>query len=62
MSLNGRSSKFPGETVFFTFSSDTNFVTDFGVDPTLYKACHHNPIFAKISFNISLPRPFYWDI
>ena len=38
--------------------SNTNLVTDFGVDPTLYKTCNHNLIVGKINFII----PFYRDI
>ena len=45
-----------------TFTSNMNLVTDFGVVPTLYKTCHHNIIFRKINFNVSLPPPFYRDI
>ena len=44
------------------FTSYTNLVTDFGVDPTLCKTYHHNLIFEKINFNIPLPPPFYRDI
>ena len=44
------------------FTSNTNLVTDFGVDPTLYKTCHHNLIFGKINFDIPLTPPFYRDI
>ena len=44
------------------FTSNTNLVTDNGVDPTLYKTCHHNLIFGKISSNIPLHPPFYRDI
>ena len=44
------------------FTSNTNLVTDNGVDPTLYKTCHHNLIFGKISSNIPLQPPFYRDI
>ena len=40
------------------FTSNTNLVTGFGVDPTLYKTCHHNLIFGKINLNIPLPPPF----
>ena len=44
------------------FTSNTNLVTDNGVDPTLYRTCHHNLIFGKISSNIPLHPPFYRDI
>ena len=44
------------------FTSNTNSVTDFGVDPALYKTYHHNSIFGKINFNILLPPPFYRNI
>ena len=44
------------------FTSNTNLVTDFEVDPTLYKTRHYNLIFGKINFNIPLPPPFYRDI
>ena len=43
------------------FTSNMNLVTEFGVDPTLYKACQHNLIFGKINFNIPLPSPFHRD-
>ena len=43
------------------FTSNTNLVTDFGVDSTLYKTCHHNLIFGKINFIVPLPTPFYRD-
>ena len=44
------------------FTSNTNLKTDNGVDPTLYKTCHHNLIFGKICSNIPLHPPFYRDI
>ena len=55
--VNGSSS-----CINLIFTSYTNLVTDFGVDPTLYKTYHHNLIFEKINFNIPLPPPFYRDI
>ena len=48
--------------IHLIFTSNTNLVTDFRVDPALYKTCHHNVIFRKIIFNIPLPPPFYRDI
>ena len=44
------------------FTSNMNLVTDFGVDPTLYKSCRHHLIFGKINFSIPLSSPFYRDI
>ena len=55
--VNGSSS-----CIDLIFTSNTNLVTDFGVDPTLYKTCHHNLIFGKINFDIPLTPPFYRDI
>ena len=55
--VNGSSS-----CINLIFSSNTNLVTEFGVDTTLYKTCHHSLIFGKINFNIPLPPPFYRDI
>ena len=46
----------------FILTSNTNLVTDFGVDPTLCKTCHYNLIFGKIHFNIPLPPPSYREI
>ena len=57
--VNGSSS-----CIDLIFTSNANLVTDFGFDPTLYKTCHHNLIFGKINFNVTLPSPFYrfiWD-
>ena len=48
----------------FIFTSNTNLVTDFGVNSTLHETCHQNLIFGKINFNNPLPSPFYrniWD-
>ena len=44
--------------IHLIFTSNRNLVTDFRVDPALYKTCHHNVIFGKIIFNIPLPRHF----
>ena len=55
--VNGSSS-----CIDLIFTSNTNLVTDFEVDPTLYKTRHYNLIFGKINFNIPLPPPFYRDI
>ena len=57
--VNGSSS-----CINLIFTSNTSLVTDFGVNPRLYKTCHHNLIFGKINFNIPLLPPFYrgiWD-
>ena len=54
---NGSSS-----SIDLIFTSNTNLATDNGVDPTLYKTCHHNLIFGKISSNTPLNPPFYRDI
>ena len=43
--------------IALNFTSDTNLVTNFIVDPTLYKICHHNYISGKIDFNIPLLPP-----
>ena len=32
------------------FTTETNFVTDLGVLPLLFPRCHHQLIFAKVSF------------
>ena len=32
------------------FTTETNFVTDSGVLPSLFPRCHHQLIFAKVSF------------
>ena len=55
--VNGSSS-----CIDLIFTSNTSLVTDFGVNPRLYKTCHHNLIFGKINFNIPLLPPFYRDI
>ena len=55
--VNGSSS-----CIDLIFTSNTNLVTEFGLDQTLYKTCDHNLIFGKINFNIPLPPPFYRDI
>ena len=55
--VNGNSS-----CINFFFASNTNLVINFGVYPILYKTCHHNLIFGKINFSISLPPSFYRDI
>ena len=52
--VNGSSS-----CIDLVFTSNTNLVTDFGLDPALYKTCHHNLVFGKINFNIPLPAPIY---
>ena len=54
--VNGSSS-----CIYLIFNSNTSLVTDFGVNPRLYKTCHHNLIFGKINFNIPLHPPFYRD-
>ena len=36
-----------------------NLVIDFGVEPTLYKMCHHNLVFGKLNLNIPLTPSFY---
>ena len=55
--VNGSSS-----CIYLIFNSSTSLVTDFGVNPRLYKTCHHNLIFGKINFNIPLLPSFYRDI
>ena len=55
--VNGSSSRID---LIFTFN--TNLVTDFGVDPALYKTCNYNLIFGKINFINPVPPPFYRDI
>ena len=46
------------------FTSQPNLILESGVNPTLYEACHHQIIYAKINFQIHFPVPFQrkvWD-
>ena len=47
------------------FTTETSFVTDAGVLPSLFPRCHHQLIFAKVSFSTFFP-PVYgrriWDL
>ena len=46
------------------FTTETNFVTDSGVLPSLFPRCHHQLIFAKVSFTTFFPSSYeqrIWD-
>ena len=46
------------------FTTETNFVTDSGVLPSLFPRCHHQLIFAKVSFTTFFPPAYerrIWD-
>ena len=46
------------------FCNKPEFVTEYGIDYSLFHTCHHNIIFAKISSKISLPPDYegeVWD-
>ena len=46
------------------FCNKLKIVSESGIDHSLFQTCHHNPIFAKISANLSLPTNYsrkVWD-
>ena len=46
------------------FTTETNFVTDLGVLPSLFPRCHHKLIFVKLSFTTFFPPAYeqrIWD-
>ena len=46
------------------FNTETNFVTNSGVLPSLFPRCHHQLIFAKVSFTTFFPPAYkrrIWD-
>ena len=46
------------------FTTETNFVTDSRVLPSLFPRCHHQLIFAKVSFTTFFPPAYkrrIWD-
>ena len=44
------------------FSTNTNLVTNSGVEQSLYKTCHHEIIYGEVNFKIPLPPPYYREI
>ena len=44
------------------FTNQTNLVVESGTHPSLYNTCHHQIIYAKISFMINLPPPYEREI
>ena len=44
------------------FTTETNFVTDLGVLPSVFPRCHHQLIFAKVSFTTFFPSAYGWII
>ena len=44
------------------FASQPNLVVESGVHPSLSNTCHHQIIFAKISFKVFLPSPYEREI
>ena len=40
------------------FCNKLKIVSESGIDHSLFQTCHHNPIFAKISANLSLPTNY----
>ena len=44
------------------FASQPNLVVESGVHPSLFNTCHHQIIFAKVSFKLFLPSPYEREI
>ena len=42
------------------FTTETNFVNDPGVLPSLFPRCHHQLIFEKVSFTTFFPSAYGW--
>ena len=44
------------------FSSNVNFIRNYGIERSIYEKCHHNITFDTLDFNVPLPPPCYREI
>ena len=54
--------KLPSESVDLIFADQPNLIIESGIFPSIYTTCHHQIIYATISFKIQLPSPYEREV